>query len=137
DFDVRVVPDVFIISGSIPIRPGAAGGRALVGRAEVDSTEDRYAAIRNEELAMVARVDAEMMFPRVERVEFDDLDSGPPQLFEEGGVGADGADAVIDDPDVKAGLALTHEQIAQHLPVATHVFKNVVFEIDVAFSGAN
>ena len=106
DFDVGVVPDVFLVLGCIAFSVGAERGRALVGRAEVDSAEYRYGAIRDEELAVVARVDAEMVLPRVERIEFDDLDSGSPKLVEEGRVGADRADAVVDDPDVNACLAL-------------------------------
>src|SRR5262249_16962664 len=137
DFDVSVVPDIFLVPRRIVFFVGAYGGCALVGRAEVDSTQDRYGAICNEELAVIARVEAVMMLPRVERIEFDDLASGPPKLVEEGGVSADRADAVVDDPDVNARLTLAREQVAQHFPVTTHVFENVVLEIDVVFGRAD
>src|SRR6185312_10652647 len=78
-----------------------------------------------------------MMLPRVERIEFNHLYPGRAQLLEEGGVGADGTDAVVDDVNMNTGLALLYEEIAQHLPVAAHVLENIVLEVYIPFGRAD
>ena len=123
-------------AGRPAARPGGRSSR--MHSAEIDSADERGAAVDHQQLAVVAVVDEPLLLgrQRVGRIELEHLHAAGRQAIEERLRRADGADAVVEQVDLHALRALLQQQLRE-LPADLVVLDDVGLEVDVVGGGAD
>ena len=110
--DVRELAHRRTLQGQDEVVRGALPGRD-VPRAQVHAADERLAAVDDQDLAVVPQVHLPAPLERVERKEREDLHAAVAERLDERARGADGADRVVQHPDVDARARPLDQRVAE------------------------